>query len=204
MVNTQLENRDITNPAVLEVMRKVPREKFVPEQFEEIAYRDGALPIGHDQTISQPYIVASMTQALDPQPEDKVLEIGTGSGYQAAILGKIVDQVYTIEIIEELASTATDRLERLGYDNVTVKHGNGYEGWSEHAPFDKIIVTAAPPEMPDQLVEQLAEGGRMIVPVGEHRQSLKVLDKKEDGDIQTSGLMDVQFVPMVREEEDAK
>jgi protein-L-isoaspartate(D-aspartate) O-methyltransferase len=145
-----------------------------------------------------------MTQALDPQPEDRVLEIGTGSGYQAAILGQIVDHVYTIEIIEELANTAKDRLDRLGYDNVTVKQGNGYEGWSEHAPFDKIIVTAAPPEMPEKLVEQLAEGGRMIVPVGEHRQSLKVLDKKEDGDIQKSELMDVRFVPMVHEEDEAK
>lgn len=196
MVSRQIEQRGVANEKVLNAMREVRRDLFVPEQFRQFAYLDRPLPIGHDQTISQPYIVAFMTQAVDPRGEDRVLEIGTGSGYQAAILAEIVKQVYTIEILAPLAGNARQLLEELGYDNVEVKLGDGYQGWPEHAPFDIIVVTAAPPEVPQTLIDQLAVGGRMIVPVGERYQTLYLIEKTET-DIQKSPLVPVRFVPMV-------
>lgn len=201
MVEEQIAGRDVEDPDVLEAMRTVPRHEYVLDRFESRAYDDTPLPIGHDQTISQPYIVAVMTEALEVEPDHRVLEIGTGSGYQAAILGELVDQLYTIEIVCELAERARKTLDRQGYDNVEVKCGDGYEGWPEHAPFDRIIVTAAPPEIPDALVEQLAEGGRMVLPVGERRQELKIVRKTSDGEIETVEMMGVRFVPMVRGED---
>lgn len=203
MVATQIEGRDVTDERVLDAMRAVPRHEFVLEKFEEYAYTDRPLPIGHDQTISQPYIVARMTQELQPNATDKVLEIGTGSGYQAAVLSRLVDHLYTIEIVCPLAEDARADLARAGYDdNVTVKCGDGYKGWPEEAPFDKIIVTAAPPEMPQALVDQLAPGGRMVVPVGEMYQELKLVKKSADGEATTETLLPVRFVPMVPGEDD--
>lgn len=198
MVRDQIAARDVDDEAVLEAMRSVPRHEFVPEGYRARAYADTPLPIGHDQTISQPYIVAFMTQALQVDDSHDVLEIGTGSGYQAAILSKLAGSVYSIEIVCDLAERARSRLDRLGYDNVTVKCGDGYKGWPKHAPFDRVIVTAAPPEIPEALVEQLAPGGRMVLPVGENIQELKVVEKKEDGTTETIEMMDVRFVPMVR------
>jgi protein-L-isoaspartate(D-aspartate) O-methyltransferase len=204
MVEEQLEGRDIDDQRVLDAMQEVPRHEFVLDRFRLHAYGDRPLPIGHEQTISQPYIVAKMTQTLDTQPSDKVLEIGTGSGYQAAVLADLVDHVYTIEIVCPLAEDAKRDLERTGYaDNITVRCGDGYKGWPEHAPFDKIIVTAAPPDVPQALVEQLAPGGRMVVPVGERRQQLKVISKGEDGELREENLLPVRFVPMVHGDSDA-
>ena len=199
MVERQIAARGITNPAVLRAMRSVPRHRFVPEVAPELAYTDRPLPIGHDQTISQPYIVARMTALVDPDASDRVLEIGTGSGYQAAVLGEIVDSVYTIEIIPELAATATKHLRRLGYDNVVVRNADGFEGWPSRAPFDAIVVTAAPEEIPPPLLEQLADGGRMIIPVGPtgHAQELTLVTK-ENGDISKQTLAPVRFVPFLR------
>lgn len=199
MVRTQLESRDITAPRVLEAMRTVPRHEFVPKELRGRAYQDTALPIGHGQTISQPYIVAFMTQHLAPEPDDRVLEIGTGSGYQAAVLSRLVKEVYSIEIVEPLARQATADLQRLGFRNVHVKFGDGYKGWPEHAPFDSIIVTCAPDHVPQPLVEQLREGGRMVIPVGEHGgvQELYLLHKKE-GRMEQQQVLPVQFVPMTR------
>jgi protein-L-isoaspartate(D-aspartate) O-methyltransferase len=198
MVREQLVGRDITNPRVIEAMREVPRHRFVPADVRDYAYRDRPLPIGHDQTISQPYIVAKMTQELDPRATDRVLEIGTGSGYQAAVLAKLVDQLYTIEIVCPLADDARSDLQAAGYfDNVEAKCGDGYAGWPEAAPFDKIIVTAAPPTLPEALVEQLAPGGRMIVPVGESYQELKRIEKDAAGNTTQTTLLPVRFVPMV-------
>ncbi len=197
MVREQLAARDIDDEAVLEAMREVQRHRFVPEPWTSYAYRDRALPIGHDQTISQPYIVARMTQALQVAPGHEVLEIGTGSGYQAAVLGKLVDTVYSIEIVCELADRARGTLEEYGYDNVEVTCGDGYKGWPEHAPFDRIIVTAAPPEIPEALVDQLEKGGRMVLPVGDRIQELKIVEKQDDGSIETVEMMKVRFVPMV-------
>ena len=191
----------VRDELVLEAMRTVPRHEFVPESVRLDAYEDTPLPIGYGQTISQPYIVAYMTEALKPESGHKVLEIGTGSGYQAAVLAELVEQVYTIEIVESLGERAKSDLERLGVDNVEVKVGDGYRGWPEHAPFDGIIVTAAPDHIPAALVEQLKVGGRMVIPVGpeEHTQKLLVLEKREDGSVSREELMLVRFVPFTGE-----
>lgn len=182
-------------------MRAVPRHEFVPRPLRERAYENRPLPIGHDQTISQPYIVARMTALVNPDSTDRALEIGTGSGYQAAVLSEIVDSLYTIEIIPELAATAAKRLRRLGYDNVTVKNADGFQGWPEHAPFDAIVVTAAPDEIPPPLIDQLADGGRMIIPVGPSARTQHLtLVTKENGEVSTRELTPVRFVPFLRNE----
>lgn len=200
MVKFQLLGRDITDQDVIEAMERVPRHEFVPKEYRKQAYADHPLPIGFGQTISQPYIVALMTQLLKLKPEYRVLEVGTGSGYQAAILGELCSEVYTVEIIEELAKSAKERLERLGYDNVHVKHGDGYYGWKEHAPYDAIIVTAAPDHIPPPLVAQLKDGGRMVVPVGPPGgyQTLWLVEKK-DGEVTTRNITGVVFVPLTGE-----
>ncbi len=195
----QLKLYGITDPAVLEGMQKVERHLFVDRSVQEYAYEDTPLPIGRDQTISQPYIVAYMTEAARLKAGDRVLEIGTGSGYQAAILAGIVKEVYTVEIIKELAEDAEKRLKGLGYQNVNVKHGDGYEGWPEKAPFDAIIVTAAPDQVPKKLLEQLAIGGRMVAPIGSFFQDLYLYTKTERG-IEKKKLLPVRFVPMVNQE----
>lgn len=201
MVSQQIERRGITDPRVLQAMRSVPRHLFVPSEHRDAAYGDHPLPIGHGQTISQPYIVAFMTAAASLEPEDVVLEVGTGSGYQAAVLAEIVERVYTIEIVEPLAREARGRLEKLGYTNVETKIGDGYAGWAEHAPFDAILVTAAPDHIPEPLVEQLAPGGIMVIPVGSEYgvQSLTLVEKSPDGETTTESLLPVRFVPLVRE-----
>ena len=196
MVENQLRSRDIDDPDVLEAMQKVRRHLFVPENVRHLAYKDRPLPIGHNQTISQPYIVALMTQLADIKKPDKVLEIGTGSGYQAAILAKLGTKVYSVEIIPELAKNSRNLLQKLGYNNAEVRTGDGFKGWPENAPFDCIIVTCAPPEIPDPLLEQLAVGGRMVIPVGEHRQKLKLLQKEQDGEVEQKNILPVRFVPM--------
>ena len=196
MVDTQLAARDINDDKVLEAMRKVPRHKFVPPELHWAAYADRPLPIGHDQTISQPYIVALMTQLVEPAKHKRALDIGTGSGYQAAILAELVSTVHSIEIVEPLATEAAARLQTLGYDNVTVRHGDGYRGWEEHAPFDIIIVAAAPNHIPQPLVEQLAPGGKMVIPVGQYVQSLMLIEKNADGTINQRNVAPVTFVPM--------
>jgi protein-L-isoaspartate(D-aspartate) O-methyltransferase len=196
MVRTQLSGRDIVDARVLEVMGRVPRHMFVPAAWRDEAYEDHPLPIGHNQTISQPYIVAFMTQALEIEPHHRVLEIGTGSGYQAAVLAELAKEVYTIEILEPLAERARGTLEELGYKNVHVRAGNGYLGWPEHAPYDRIMVTAAPEDVPPALVEQLRVGGRMAIPVGSASQELRILRRTEQG-IETLRTLPVQFVPMV-------
>jgi protein-L-isoaspartate(D-aspartate) O-methyltransferase len=198
MVREQLAapDRGITNARVLAVMGRVPRHEFVPEAYRAHAYEDRPLPIGYGQTISQPFIVAFMTEKLDPQPTDKVLEIGTGSGYQAAVLAELVSNVYTIEIIEPLAQRSAADLKRLGYRDVRVKAGDGYLGWPEAAPFDAIIVTCAPEHVPQPLKDQLKEGGRMIIPVDSTGyQELYLLQKKE-GRIEEHAVLPVAFVPM--------
>ena len=195
MVDEQLEARDIRDRRVLDVMRKVARHLFVPEAQRRRAYEDTPLPIGYDQTISQPYIVAYMTQALDVQPGHRVLEIGTGSGYQAAVLGALAGRVYTIEIVEPLAVQARTTLAALGYRNVEVRTGNGYLGWPEQAPFDRIMVTAAPREVPPALVQQLKVGGLMAIPVGDIVQELRVLRRTASG-METLRTLPVRFVPM--------
>lgn len=201
MVRDQLEARDIDDPAVLEAMRAVRRHEFVPAMLATRAYADHPLPIGNQQTISQPYIVALMTQLAEVSANDVVLEVGTGSGYQAAVLAEIVDQVYTIEIISELAASAGERLTSLGYDNVSVRAGDGYLGWEEKAPFDAILVTAAAPEVPPPLVEQLKRGGIMIIPIGPRSQvqSLRRIQKAEDGSTTNEEVIPVVFVPLTRE-----
>ena len=195
MVLRQLEARDITSSAVLRAMRKVPRHEFVPVAERHAAYGDHPLPIGFEQTISQPYIVAYMTEAADISPQEKVLEIGTGSGYQAAVLGEIAREVYTIEIIPELAERAQTTIAALGYENVHVKTGNGYLGWPEHAPFDAIVVTAAPADVPQALVDQLALGGRMVIPVGTIFQDMMIIERTRGGVIERRTIP-VRFVPM--------
>lgn len=195
MVDQQIRARGIKAPAVLKAMRKVPRHRFVPAPVQEMAYNDHALPIGSGQTISQPYIVAYMTEAADISPGETVLEIGTGSGYQAAILGEVAREVYTIEIIPELAESARNTLTELGYANVHAKTGNGYLGWPEHAPFDAILVTAAPDQVPQALVDQLALGGRMVVPVGEIVQNMMIIRKTRNGVVERRTIP-VRFVPM--------
>jgi len=195
MVETQIATRGITDERVLKALLTVERHLFVPENMRRFAYADQPLPIGEDQTISQPYIVALMTQLLKLDGDEKVLEIGTGSGYQAAVLGELAKLVYTIEIVEPLARRATGLLDSLGYDNITTKCGDGYAGWEEFAPFDAIIVTCAPPEIPQPLIEQLADSGRMVVPVGTQWQELMLLENI-DGAITQSSIIPVRFVPM--------
>jgi protein-L-isoaspartate(D-aspartate) O-methyltransferase len=196
MVRDQLRGRDVVNPRVLDAMSRVPRHLFVPEPDRADAYGDFPLPIGHAQTISQPYIVGFMTQALELEPEHRVLEIGTGSGYQAAILAELAKEVYTIEIVEPLADRARATLETLGYKNVRVRTGNGYLGWPEHAPFDRVMVTAAPDEVPKPLIDQLRIGGLMAIPVGTFDQELRILRRTETG-VETLRTLPVRFVPMV-------
>ncbi len=187
--------RRINNQAVLNAMKKVPRHRFVSAENATSAYEDFPLPIGQGQTISQPYIVAYMTEAAEISDNDKVLEIGTGSGYQAAILGELAKEVYTIEIIPELAEQARRTLDELGYKNITVKAGNGYEGWAEHAPFDGILVTAAPDEVPQALIDQLAMNGKLIIPVGAGDQEMTIITKTAKGVIEKRTIP-VRFVPM--------
>lgn len=203
MVEEQIAGRGVSDAVVLAALRSVPRHRFAPDHPPELAYSDRPLPIGHEQTISQPYIVARMTALLGPDSTDRVLEIGTGSGYQAAVLGEIVDSVYTVEIIPELAATATKRLHRLGYRNVVVRNADGFRGWPEQAPFDAIIVTAAPEAIPPPLVDQLADGGRMVVPVGPRggSQQLTLVTKSANGTVDRRALAPVRFVPFLRTEE---
>ncbi len=203
MVAQQIESRGVSDDLVLKAMRKTPRHEFVPEDMKRYAYVDNPQPIGEKQTISQPYIVALMTELLELKGGEKVLEIGTGSGYQAAILAEIVGEVYTIEIIESLAKSAEERLQRMGYKNVTVKLGDGYQGWEEHAPFDHVIVTAAPDHVPQPLVDQLKVGGTMVIPVGDYFQELKLLTKTEGG-VEEKSIIPVRFVPMTGEAQQKK
>jgi len=199
MVETQIRNRGVTNPEVLNAMKEVPRHLFIPDEYLDEAYNDYPLPIGYGQTISQPFIVAYMTEAVRPTGKKRVLEIGTGSGYQAAVLAEIVDRVYTIEIVPELAKESAERLKSLGYDNIICKYGDGYQGWEEYAPFDIIVVTAAPEKIPKPLIDQLAEGGRLVIPVGAAGavQEL-VLVTKRNGKTETRRLSFVRFVPFRR------
>jgi protein-L-isoaspartate(D-aspartate) O-methyltransferase len=197
MVKTQIEVRGIQNADVLAALQKVERHRFVPEKYVSQAYSDHPLPIGEGQTISQPYIVAFMTEVLNLRRSDKVLEIGTGSGYQAAILGELCDSVYTIEIVEVLGKRAALLLDDLGYENVQVMVGDGYKGWPEFAPFDAIIVTCSPTQVPQPLQEQLAEGGRMVIPVGDRGTQELVLLTKRDGKLRQDHILPVRFVPMV-------
>jgi protein-L-isoaspartate(D-aspartate) O-methyltransferase len=201
MVKEQIEARGVTDPVVLAAVKRVPRHEFVPVRWRGEAYADGPLPIGHGQTISQPYIVALMTELLKVKRGDKVLEIGTGSGYQAAVLAEITDQVYSIEIIQALAESAEATLKRCGYDKVRVRFGDGYHGWPEEAPFDAIIVTAAADHVPPPLIEQLTPGGRMVIPVGSvfHRQMLVLVEKDEAGKLRTRNITPVVFVPLTRQ-----
>jgi protein-L-isoaspartate(D-aspartate) O-methyltransferase len=202
MVETQLVSRGIKDAATLRAMRKVPRHLFVPETVMEYAYDDGPMQIGYGQTISQPYIVAFMTESVVPAKDKKALEIGTGSGYQAAILAEVVDSVYTIEIIHPLAASSAERLRRLGYNNVIVKEGDGYLGWPEHGPYDIIIVTAATNEIPQPLMDQLAEGGRLVMPLGKPDEVQRlILLQKKNGQIRQSFLTLVRFVPLTRKKE---
>jgi protein-L-isoaspartate(D-aspartate) O-methyltransferase len=200
MVSTQLAARDVSDPRVLDAMRRVERHRFVPASARDAAYGDHPLPIGHGQTISQPYVVGLMTQLARVRPGARVLEIGTGSGYQAAVLALLAKEVYSIEIVEPLAKEAAARLKALGYANVEVLAGDGYRGWPEHAPFDAILVTAAPPEIPRPLIEQLATGGRLVAPVGEEGgvQELVVLERTPEG-LKRWSVAPVRFVPMTGE-----
>jgi len=197
MVRDQIEARGIRNTLVLDAMRTTPRHLFVPAPYRFMAYEDYPLPIGYGQTISQPYVVALMTELVDPRPGDRVFEVGTGSGYEAAVLARIVKQVYTIEIIPELARRAADVLRQLGYSNVFTREGDGYKGWPEAAPFDRIILTAAPAEVPKTLTDQLKAGGKLVAPVGEGVQQLVVIEKRPDGSLESQASIPVRFVPMV-------
>jgi protein-L-isoaspartate(D-aspartate) O-methyltransferase len=199
MVRQQIESRDVKDRRVLAAMRAVPRHLFVPADLRGNAYNDHPLPIGYNQTISQPYIVAVMTELLDAGPETKVLEIGTGSGYQAAVLARVAGQVYTIEIVPELAKSSAELLKKLGHENVHVRHGDGYKGWPEEGPFDRIMLTAAPPRIPRALIDQLKPGGRMVAPVGRtvFSQELVVIDKDKQGRTSRRSVFPVRFVPMV-------
>jgi protein-L-isoaspartate(D-aspartate) O-methyltransferase len=201
MIKEQIAPRGMIDAPVLAAMAKVPRQEFVPPELREASYGDHPLPIGYGQTISQPFVVAFMTEQVRPKQTDRVLEIGTGSGYQAAILAELVAEVYSIEIIEPLATQAAETLQRLGYKNLHVKAGDGYKGWPEHAPFDAIIVTCAPDRVPEPLIEQLKDGGRMIIPVGSgFDQELYLLEKK-NGELRRSAVLPVRFVPMTGEAE---
>ena len=199
MVRTQIRIRGISDPAVLRAMENVPRHRFVPPQHQSSAYGDHPLPIGYGQTISQPYIVALMTELLNLGSADRALEIGTGCGYQTAVLAEIAEEVYSVEIVPELEAAAAQRLQELGYENVHVRQGDGYEGWAEHAPYAGIIVTAAAPEVPTPLVEQLADGGRLVIPVGTRLggQDLLLLEKHRER-VQRTSYGGVLFVPLVR------
>ena len=196
MVEEQVRSRGVTAPRVLAAMEAVPRHLFVPDGERARAYTDSPLPIGAGQTISQPYIVGLMTSLLDVQPGDRILEVGTGSGYQAAILSRLARQVYSVEILEHLANRARRTLEAVGYNNVEVRLGDGYQGWPEAAPFDGIIVTAAPPRIPEPLLRQLKTGGKLVIPVGEGYQDLEVLTKRPDGGFDRAKVLPVRFVPM--------
>ena len=201
MVDEEIVGAGVKNPRVIDAMRKTPRHEFIPFAQRAHAYLDMALPIGEGQTISPPFIVAYMTESIDPQPGDKVLEIGTGSGYQAAVLSPLVHEVYTIEIVPALGRKAEKTLQRLGYSNVHVKVGDGYQGWTENAPFDKIIVTCSPEKAPPELVAELKEGGRMIIPVGQRYQQTLYLLKKTKGKMVSEALLPTLFVPMTGEAE---
>ncbi len=201
MVEEQLQRRDIVDLRVLEVMARVPRHEFVPESQRRLAYADGPLPIGHDQTISQPYIVALMTQLARPRRGGRALDIGTGSGYQAAVLAELTGEVYSIEIVCPLADEARERLLRLGITNVEVRCGDGYRGWPEQAPFDVIILAAAPDHIPQPLIEQLAPGGHLVLPVGDVYQELIDVEKHADGSVSQRSVIPVRFVPMTGESE---
>ena len=200
MVKTQIKKRGIQDENVLRVMQETPRHYFVPENQRDVAYEDGPLPIGEGQTISQPYIVALMTELLQLKGKERVLEIGTGSGYQAAILSQLVNNVYSIELIKTLAEKADIKLKKMKYNNVMVKWGDGYQGWLEFAPYDAIIVTAAPDKIPQLLIDQLKQGGLMVVPVGTYFQQLKVISKSLDNEIKETNIIPVRFVPMVNSE----
>lgn len=199
MVRSQIAGRGIRDERILDAMRSVPRHLFVPETSRHLAYHDGPLSIGRGQTISQPYIVAFMTQALELKGLERVLEVGTGSGYQAAILSQLVSHVYTIERIPELADRARDRLHQFGYGNIRVRVGDGTQGWPEHAPYEGIIVTAASPEIPEPLTDQLAEGGRLVAPIGGSWSQSLVRVHKEDGCLRRQELIMVAFVPLIGE-----
>lgn len=196
MVKNQIKARGIEDERVIEAMLAVRRHEFIPEQYRHYAYHDSPVPIGYGQTISQPYIVALMTEELSLSTADRVLEVGTGSGYQAAVLAKIVDEVYTIEIVEPLGREAEERLKRLGYDNVKVKIGDGYEGWPEYGPYDRVIVTCAPDDIPRPLIEQMKEGGIMVIPYGNAGFQYLYRVKKYMGEAQRERLIPVSFVPL--------
>lgn len=199
MVKHQIQARGVRDAQVLKAMRDTPRHLFVPEKLRSRAYEDTPLPIGFGQTISQPYIVAAMTELLDVEPGHRVLEIGTGSGYQAAVLSPLVQEVYSMEIVEDLAKSASRTLREAGCLNVAVRYGDGYKGWPEKAPFDRVILTAAPPEIPQALFDQLAPGGKLVAPVGSSplNQELVVVDKGRDGKLKRRTVFPVRFVPMV-------
>lgn len=204
MVQVAVKDAGVTNQRVLDSMLDAPREMFIPLRLRDSAYLDAALPIGNEQTISSPFIVAYMTESLDPQPSDRVLEIGTGSGYQAAILSPLVKDVYTIEIVRPLGEQARKTLKQLKYDNVHVKIGDGFQGWPSHAPFDKIILTCSPEIVPEPLKEQLAEGGLMVLPMGERHQQNLMLYKKVDGELVPTALRPTLFVPMTGAAEESR
>lgn len=196
MVSEQIVRRGVTDPKVLDAMRKVERHLFVPPELQSAAYSDEPLPIGQGQTVSQPYIVAYMTEAARPGPEDRVLEVGTGSGYQSAILAELAKEVYSVEVVEPLAAAAAKRLSDIGYSNIHVRSSDGYKGWPEEAPFDVIMLTAAPPETPDELLYQLKTGGRMVLPVGSLFQELCLITRTSGG-FKKRSLLPVRFVPMI-------
>ena len=200
MVEEQIEARGVTDSRVLEAMSRVPRHEYVPVQYRAAAYHDAPLPIEFAQTISQPYIVALMTELVQPEPDDRLLEVGTGSGYQAAVAAELVSEVYSIEIIPELARSAADRLKRLGVSNVLVRSGDGYLGWPEQGPFDGILVTAGAEDVPQPLVDQMKAGARMIIPVGDQSsfQVLKVVEKLLGGEVEIRDVIAVRFVPSTR------
>ncbi|MBW3595818.1 MAG: protein-L-isoaspartate(D-aspartate) O-methyltransferase [Planctomycetes bacterium] len=199
MLEEQLAARGIEDERVLAAMGRVPRHRLVPEGLQDSAYEDRPLSIGHGQTISQPYVVALMTELAAPRRDCRALDVGTGSGYQAAVLAELCREVYSIEIVEPLARQARVRLAELGYDNVHVRHGDGYQGWPEKAPFDVIIVAAAPDHIPQPLIDQLAPGGRLVIPVGDYWQELTVVEKGPQGEIETRTVAPVAFVPMTGE-----